>query len=179
MATVSEEAERLCDQLGEDYTDLDVSGNFHDWVIEVVEDILSRESWPFSKTLDTITTVSGTKAYSLDADVADIRLLFRSDNDFALTATTEERLRKRNLDPDTSGSPTHWYISSVTGDQAEITLWPKPDSAIEILVYGNSRTNSLTSTSTIPLPSEVIRVMRLGVRQLTTTTFLISQQQRE
>jgi len=67
MPTVTQEAERLSTQLGEEYSDLDIKTTFDEWVAESLSNILLAESWAFGNVLSEITTAASSENYTIDA----------------------------------------------------------------------------------------------------------------
>jgi hypothetical protein len=168
MPTITSEAEKIATQLGEEYSDLDIKSTFDDWVIEVLSDILAEETWPFGNVLSSFTTTASSENYTIDAGTGEVKALYRTDVDLWLSYVPLEQLRASQLDYDSENPPRYWTFSSITGSQPVVKLWPIPDAAYEIYVYGADEVdfNSITTTSAIPLPNPMISLLRTGVRQL-------------
>lgn len=168
MPTVTVEAEKLATQLGEEYSDLDIKTTFDDWVGEVLSNILLQESWSFGNVLSSFDTVASSENYTIDAGVGEVKALYRTDVDLWLSYVPIEQLRASQLDYDSEAPPRYWTISSISGSQPVVKLWPIPDDVYEVYVYGSDEVewNTITSSLTIPLPNPMIPLLRTGVRQL-------------
>jgi hypothetical protein len=168
MPTITTIAEKTATQLGEEYGDLDVKTTFDDWTIEVVQDVLLKETWAFSNVLSSFTTSASGDNYSLTAAGGEIKTLYRTDVDLFLTYVPLEQLRASQVDYDSEGPPRYWAINGISAGTFTVKLWPVPDTSYEILVYGSDQINidTISVTSSIPLPSPMIPLVQTGVRQL-------------
>ena len=162
------EAERLSTQLGEEYSDLDIKTTFDEWTGEVLSNILSEESWAFGNVLSSFDTSASSDNYTIDAGIGEVKALYRTDVDLWLSYVPLEQLRASQLDHDSEAPPRYWTISSISGSQFVVKLWPIPDDEYEVYVYGADEVewDTIAASTIIPLPNPMIPLLRTGVRQL-------------
>lgn len=171
MATVDSLASDLATEFGEEYTDIDIATQFQNWVIEVIEEIVTSGRWFFQNDSQTLALVASTRVYSLDADVSEVRQVYDPTNKVRVAYAPVERLVAHGNGIDDEGNqPTHWYMEGIGSNQEiKIGLYPVPSAAAvaaipNLTIHTALRPAALASTSTIPLPEEYIRVAKDGVR---------------
>jgi hypothetical protein len=158
----------MATEFGEEYNDIDISTQHQNWVIEVVEEIITSGRWFFQNDSQDVTLVAGTRVYALDADVSEIRQISYGSTRVAYAPV--ERLIAHGNSLTTQGTPTNWYIENMGSSQEiQIGFYPVPNAAgvtaaSPVKVHTLLRPAALTSSSTIPLPEEYIRVAKDGIR---------------
>jgi len=97
-----------------------------------------------------------------------VKALYRTDVDLWLSYVPLEQLRASQLDYDSEAPPRYWTMSSISGSQFVVKLWPIPDAEYTIHVYGSDEVewDSVSASTIIPLPNPMIPLLRTGVRQL-------------
>lgn len=105
-------------------------------------------NWSAFRGDTTIVTASGTAEYSLTGSdnrttILDIR---DTTSQAFLRKSTSFAIRKRQLGAVGNSQPSYWYSSGVdsSGD-TQITLYPTPDGAYRLEVYGFTRPSNLTA----------------------------------
>lgn len=170
MATVDDVAGDIATEFGEEFSDIDIKAQFRLWVIEVFEEVYASGRWFFQNDEQDISLVASQKAYSLDADVSEVRDIRDPNDNVRVEYAPVERLIARGKDLLLEGTPTNWYIDSIgTSQEIKISLWPIPDAAAVAAItalraYTLLRPITLSGTTTIPVPIEYVRVIKEGVR---------------
>ncbi len=165
--TVDGLADQIAHSIGEDFNDFDVKEMFRQWVSEVIEEILLEADWPFSYLVDSFDTAATSDSYTLGADVADVRSLFRTDMNVELTFIPQDELREEQYNRDSAGPPTIWWWKQISAGLWIVQLWPVPDDEYEIFVYGNTQlSTNLAGGTTLPIPSGIYPLIRRGVLAL-------------
>ncbi len=170
MATVDDVAADVATEFGEEFSDLDIKEQFRTWVSEVFEEVYASGRWFFQNDTQSVTLIDGTKDYSMDTDVAEVRDMRDPNDNVRVEYAPVERLIARGKDLLITGTPTNWYIDSLGSNQEiKISLWPVPDAAAvaaitALTAYTLLRPPALGGTDTIPIPTEYIRVMKEGLR---------------
>ncbi len=165
--TVDGLADQIAHSIGEDFNDFDVKEMFRQWVSEVMEEILLEADWPFSYLVDSFDTVATSETYTLGANVADVRSLYRTDVNLELTFIPQDELREEQYNMASAGPPTVWWWKQISAGLWVITLWPVPDDEYEIFVYGNTQLAvNLAGGTTLPIPAGLYPLIRRGVLAL-------------
>ena len=115
---------------------------------------------PYERATDTITTVAGTRTYSLDPTFVRFwgtPLLYNSADNRQMYEYDEDQLRLEIYTYKTAQStPIYWYFAGVTvgGSTQQIGFYPVPDGA-DSWDYEYEKTLSLTSAvDVLPFPTE-------------------------
>lgn len=171
MATVDSLASDMATEFGEEYTDIDIATQFQNWVIEVLEEIVTSGRWFFQNDSEDITLVASQRIYSLSADVSEIRQLYDSTNTARVPYAPVERLVALGKGLLTEGDkPEYWYLEGLgTSQEVVIGLYPIPNATAvtnisPLKAHTLLRPAALSSSSTIPLPEEYVRVAKDGIR---------------
>jgi hypothetical protein len=161
----------MANEFGEEYSDIDIATQFQNWVIEVVEEIITSGRWFFQNDSESVALADGTRVYSVSADVSEIRQMYDPVNDVRIAYAPIERLVALGKGlADEGAQPTNWYIEGLGSSQEiQIGLYPVPNAAAvaaipNITAYTTLRPAAMTSASTIALPEEYIRVAKDGIR---------------
>jgi hypothetical protein len=105
--TIADVANTIARQLGEEYSDLDVQDAFDEWTLEIIEDIFSEESWPWSRSTQTLTTVASQANYTLNDNTGDIIEVYKTaDNRRVLVRTLQEKLVDAGFDMTLQAGPS-------------------------------------------------------------------------
>ena len=150
--TIDTFGDKLAAALGEDFNDFDTKEVFQDYVIEAIEFILSDKSWPFGKLIQSFASAIAVDSYTVDTNMADIRVLFDTDNNRTLGYIDQDTITLRGLDYDVTGTPKKWYWKTATDGVFIIGLWPVPSAEVNYNIYGDKQPENLTGSSNIPLP---------------------------
>lgn len=171
MATVDDVAQEVAEEFGEEFSDLDIKSQIQKWVIEVFEEVYASGRWFFQNDSQDITLADGTKDYSMDTDVAEVRDVRDPNSNKRVAYAPVERLIAKGKDLlSTGNAPEFWYIDSLGPSQEiKVSLYPVPNATAvtnigSLRAYTLLRPPALTGTDTIPIPPEYIRVIREGVR---------------
>ncbi len=170
MATVDDVAADIATEFGEEFSDLDIKEQFRTWVGEIFEEVYASGRWFFQNDSQDVTLVLSQKDYSLNATVAEVRDVRDPDDNVRVEYAPVERLIARGKDLLIAGLPTNWYIDSLgVNQEIVISLWPVPNQAavddiVALKAYTLLRPPALGGATTIPIPTEYIRVMKDGIR---------------
>jgi hypothetical protein len=161
----------MADEFGEEYSDLDISEQFKNWVLEVIDEIVTSGRWFFQNGTANITLVASQKNYNLAATIASIRDMRDPVNNSRVAYVPVERLIARGYDLDATGATiSYWYIDSLSAsNEMTISLYPVPNATavsniVTLKAHTLKRPAALTGSSTIPLPEEYIRAAKDGIR---------------
>jgi hypothetical protein len=133
-------------------------GIFVNYAIRFVE---SAWDWSVLRTTFEITTVAGTRLYSLTDFGVRSEVLYVHDetNNRVIPQESLQRIRELSLGTDNAQGTVQYYaLEGVdTNGDAQIRFYQTPDSVTTINVYGVKRDNSLSNdTDTTDLPSAII-----------------------
>lgn len=182
ILTVAAMAEELATELGEAYSDQDVSFQFHSWVTEAVAELWEQETWPFAlRTLDK-TAPGGDGGITLADDAGVSGIAVRDITDSAtgmrLEALTRETLLHAGVNLATRGQPVAWYYENGIepgGPQLPggantiyyeplIMLYPVPVADTDVVVRYVAPPPELLDTDVLPIPFDALRALRENVR---------------
>lgn len=150
--TIDTLADKMAAALGEDYNDFDTKEVFQDYLIEAIDFILADKSWPFGRLIQTFPSVATVDSYTVDTNMADVRVVFDTDNNRVLSYFDHDTLLHKNVDYDLTGTPSKWYWKTATDGVFIIGFWPVPVAEVNYNIYGDKQAENLVGTSTVPLP---------------------------
>lgn len=168
MYTVNQISIKLMTEMGWSMNDTFYIDIVEGWLNETYNHITWETKWTFklgSPESVSLTVAAGAE-YSLSTSVAEV-------TSGRLTATFEELefvdvevLIASDVDLTLAGKPQVFYLSgydSTTGKN-KIKVWPVPDATYAAQFINYTRPEVLASNATIPLPEELIPVLKMGVR---------------
>jgi hypothetical protein len=142
-------------------SDTDYSALIGIFVNDAIRFVESAWDWSVLRTTFEITTVAGTRLYSLTDFGVRSEVLYVHDetNNRVIPQESLQRIRELSLGTDNAQGTVQYYaLEGVdTNGDAQIRFYQTPDSVTTINVYGVKRDNSLSNdTDTTDLPSAII-----------------------
>ena len=166
MATLENFVQPLAQELGEDWSDLEVRDQFLNWYIAAFEEIASlHQEWPVFFARETVVTVTGTALYNLASNTGSVRIVVDDDNDAQIPLQHIGQLTRRALDLSLRGRPRSVIIESFTNGVMTIRFWPIPDSALTYTLFRVLLPQTLTLITPLPLPATFGPYFRAAVKQ--------------
>jgi hypothetical protein len=161
-------AEELATEMGEPYSDLDVSRIFEQWVSEAIEELYHAEQWEFSTGTTSFVSVAGTATYTMGTTVGSVRIITDRAAGLVLEGRTRESLMRAGADLTLSGTPEAWCLESAdpTTGALIVRLWKVPTSVLNYDVLYTKLPATLSTASVIPLPPDTLRAVRHAVRAM-------------
>lgn len=142
------------------------------WVQDAITEFGNLTDWKYFQSVIPITTVIGTRVYSLPVEHRDIRaLLFPVGRLGSIDYMDLWRLKERSIDILESGVPRFWYFEDVINDPAptnnkllRIGLWPVPNSVIVLSAHTQLDPSQLLLTDILPVQNNILPAIKHKVR---------------
>lgn len=143
--------------------------DFLGWVNDGLAEVQRRGQWAWLRARATLTTTAGVETLSLPTDfsafLADDLQAYYSTAAYTLCYRTPEEISAlRASGTQTAGQPVWWcdHFDSATL-RHQMSFWPRPESALSIVVPYRRRIPKLTSMAdTVAVPPEMDTVCRLA-----------------
>lgn len=123
---------------------------------DAYKSFVSELPWPFTESIITVSTVSGTDEVSLGTNTFNVLSVLNTDTDKKLypVENREQFLRRWN-DRDDSGEPINYLLHANT-----LKLFPTPDDAYSLEIYAHVEPGDLSADVDVPdLPARYHRAL--------------------
>lgn len=167
LTTVSDLSTSLVTEFGGWTTNTTYVSKVQAFINDAFKDVVRAAQWIWLFQIDpTVTaTVANQANYSLDSSAAEVRAVrLAGQYDQKLIFTPPEQMM--TLDLELVGRPLRYWQSGFdpfTGENT-LTIWPVPDIAYDLEVHELLRPTNLLSSDNIPVPDEILGILKDKVR---------------
>ena len=139
------------------YSQSEYSKLVGDWINETKREVEDAWNWTALRTSITVSTVSGTKDYTLTGagDRSRILQVINDTQDTEMKIASYSWMNKQNdIGSTTNAAPMYYNVNGSTSGDADVTLHPKPDAVYSIKFYTKTPQADLAADGTeLTLPS--------------------------
>ena len=163
--TAGQLAEVLATEFGKDWTDSENVDQVLSWLNDAFKVVVSYADWPWLKTQEDIALATSASTIALSTSAVYPTALGIVDPQFK-KITFIDGTEMVGYDTNVTGQPQYAWVKSYSANQITLQIYPVADDNYTIRVLEVVRPLDLGSGATIPVPEEMIPLIKEYVRYM-------------